>query len=345
MHHTPTDAPACNRSGLDRCVKLRSLDVSFNAIDAATGLEALADLRELKLYCNRLSSIAGVDRASPTLTTLLLQSNQLQPPPPTAAAAPSLSALCNLSFLRIDNNSSLGEAGLAALGLGSLSKLTELNASGTGLTSAEPLRGLSPTLETVSAPKATRLLLHTWSLYERIKRASTGQQYHTDVHTDVSSAEPLRASRQRRRRVVAHPQNPPSSTVPFLRKHALLNKSDTHNDDDDMLTPEKHLPAPGQREHSPQRHTAAVTAARTTTHTGNTVPQRANPTQTAYAHPRRSAQAQGQRSVAGAIANTGYGGTKGTRLQRKHGRSLAQGRLFLTCSRPRVLPAALDSCV
>jgi len=47
--------------------------------------------------------------------------------------------------------------------------------------------------------------------------------------------------------------------------------------------------------HSPQRHTAAGTAAPTTTDTGNTVPQRANPTQTAYAHPRKRAQAQGRR--------------------------------------------------
>ena len=62
-----------------------------------------------------------------------------------------------------------------------------------------------------------------------------------------------------------------------------------------MFTPERHLPTPGQHGHSPQRHTAAGTAAPTTTDTGNTVPQRANPTQTAYAHPRRRAQAQGQR--------------------------------------------------
>ena len=45
---------------------------------------------------------------------------------------------------------------------------------------------------------------------------------------------------------------------------------------------------------SPQRYTAAGTAAPTTADTGNTVPQLANPTQTAYAHPRRKAQAQGQ---------------------------------------------------
>jgi len=61
------------------------------------------------------------------------------------------------------------------------------------------------------------------------------------------------------------------------------------------MFPERHLPTLGQRGHSPQRHTAAGTAAPTTTDTGNTVPQRANPTQTAYAYPRRRAQAQGQR--------------------------------------------------
>jgi len=76
-----------------------------------------------------------------------------------------------------------------------------------------------------------------------------------------------------------------------------------------MFTPERHLPTPGQRRHSPgggvspkinrkkeisdiyiyiyigltrRRHTAAGTDAPTTTDTGNTVPQRANPTQTAY---------------------------------------------------------------
>jgi len=62
-----------------------------------------------------------------------------------------------------------------------------------------------------------------------------------------------------------------------------------------LYTPERHLPTPGQHGHGPQRHTAAGTAAPTTADTGNTVPQRASPTQTAYAHPRRRAQAQGQR--------------------------------------------------
>jgi len=57
------------------------------------------------------------------------------------------------------------------------------------------------------------------------------------------------------------------------------------------FTPERHLPTPGQCGHSPHRHTAAGTAAPTTTDTGNTVPQRTNPTHTAYAHPQRGAQA------------------------------------------------------
>ena len=61
-----------------------------------------------------------------------------------------------------------------------------------------------------------------------------------------------------------------------------------------MFTPKRHLPTLEQRGHSPRRHTAAGTAAPTTTDTGNTVPQRVNPIQMAYAHPRRRAQAQGQ---------------------------------------------------
>ena len=60
-------------------------------------------------------------------------------------------------------------------------------------------------------------------------------------------------------------------------------------------TPETRLPTPGQRGHSPQRHTAVGAAAPTTTDTENTVPQRANPTQTVHAHSRKRAQAQGQR--------------------------------------------------
>jgi len=62
-----------------------------------------------------------------------------------------------------------------------------------------------------------------------------------------------------------------------------------------IVYPERPLPTPGQHRHSPQRHTAAGTAAPTTADTGNTVPQRANPNQTAYARPQRRAQAQGQR--------------------------------------------------
>jgi len=43
-----------------------------------------------------------------------------------------------------------------------------------------------------------------------------------------------------------------------------------------IVYPEKHLPTPGQHGHSPQRHTAAGTAAPTTADMGSTVPQRAN---------------------------------------------------------------------
>ena len=59
-----------------------------------------------------------------------------------------------------------------------------------------------------------------------------------------------------------------------LRSYLHFNTAD----DDDSYTPERRLPTPGQRGHSPQRHTAAGTAAPTATDTGNTVPQRANPT-------------------------------------------------------------------
>ena len=66
------------------------------------------------------------------------------------------------------------------------------------------------------------------------------------------------------------------------------------NGDDDVY-PRETPPHIRTARASPQRHTAAGTTAPTTADTGNTVPQRANPTQTAYAHPRRRAQAQGKR--------------------------------------------------
>ena len=56
-------------------------------------------------------------------------------------------------------------------------------------------------------------------------------------------------------------------------------------DDDDDVYPRETPPHIRTARASPQRHTAAGTAAPTTADTGNTVPQRANPTQTAYAHP------------------------------------------------------------
>eukprot|EP00962_Isochrysis_galbana_P023890 scaffold7288_cov103-Isochrysis_galbana.AAC.1 len=145
----PADAEPLASAGLERCVRLRSLDVSFNSLRAAEGLATLHDLRELKLYCNRLTSVGGLG-ALPSLATLLLQSNRLQPPDPASSSpAPSLSGLPCLSLVRIDNNPALGDAGVAALGLAALPKLTELDASGTGLTNTEALRGLAPTLETL----------------------------------------------------------------------------------------------------------------------------------------------------------------------------------------------------
>ena len=75
----------------------------------------------------------------------------------------------------------------------------------------------------------------------------------------------------------------------------------------DVFTRGRHLPPQEQRRHSPQWHTAAGTAAPTTTDKGNTVPQRANPTQTAYAHTRRGAHAQGQRlGDVGSCPNANY---------------------------------------
>jgi len=51
-----------------------------------------------------------------------------------------------------------------------------------------------------------------------------------------------------------------------------VNPNPVLTGDDAMLTtPKRHLPTPGQCGHSPQRHTAAGTAAPTTTDTGNTV--------------------------------------------------------------------------
>jgi len=78
-----------------------------------------------------------------------------------------------------------------------------------------------------------------------------------------------------------------SCTIPELTNGYVVN--------DDDVYPRETPPHIRTARASPQRHTAAGTAAPTTADTGNTVPQRANPTQTAYAHPRRRAQAQGQR--------------------------------------------------
>ena len=46
--------------GLSRCVRLRVLDLSFNALAQIEGLDALGDLRELKLYANEIVHIDGL---------------------------------------------------------------------------------------------------------------------------------------------------------------------------------------------------------------------------------------------------------------------------------------------
>jgi len=64
-----------------------------------------------------------------------------------------------------------------------------------------------------------------------------------------------------------------------------------------MYTPERHLPTPGQRGHSPQRHTAAGTAAPTTTDTGNTVQQRANPHSNGLCSPPKEGPGPGSSTI------------------------------------------------
>ena len=49
LHHTGLRSML----GLSRCVRLRVLDLSFNALRAIEGLDALGDLRELKVYATR----------------------------------------------------------------------------------------------------------------------------------------------------------------------------------------------------------------------------------------------------------------------------------------------------
>jgi len=82
-----------------------------------------------------------------------------------------------------------------------------------------------------------------------------------DLPTLCFCAGPLHRSRSLR------PFPSPTQTFPAL---PLTQLRGSFSD-----TPERHLPTPGQRVHSPQRHTAAGTAAFTTTDMGNAVPQRA----------------------------------------------------------------------
>lgn len=49
-------------ANLEKLTKLRSLDLSFNNIEAIEGLSYNRDLRELKLYNNRITSILNLDQ-------------------------------------------------------------------------------------------------------------------------------------------------------------------------------------------------------------------------------------------------------------------------------------------
>ena len=43
-------------------LKLRSVDLSFNRLTALEGFKSLVDLRELKVYANRLESLGGLEK-------------------------------------------------------------------------------------------------------------------------------------------------------------------------------------------------------------------------------------------------------------------------------------------
>jgi len=70
-------------------------------------------------------------------------------------------------------------------------------------------------------------------------------------------------------------------------------------DGGDLFTPKRHLPTPGQRGQSPQRHTAAPLTA----DKGNTVSPRANFTQTAYAHVEKEEEREYEDVAALALAD------------------------------------------
>ena len=117
----------------------------------------------------------------------------------------------------------------------------------------------------------------SWSTRGRSRAVTLQREYaeHRKISLDVSFGHLATASAS-------------ALALFWVKSNAVL-----HVDDDDVY-PRETPPHIRTARASPQRPTAAGTAAPTTADTGNTVPQRANPTQTAYAHPRRRAQAQGQ---------------------------------------------------
>ena len=79
---------------------------------AGVRLDALGDLRELRLYANQIAHVRGLNAAA-KLQTLLLHDNQLGPE--CNAGGDGLLPLCALTTLRVDTNPRLGTAGLAEL--------------------------------------------------------------------------------------------------------------------------------------------------------------------------------------------------------------------------------------
>ena len=63
---------------LSRCVRLRVLDLSFNSIRSIEGLDALGDLRELRLSNNRIADIPLQITCLSKLRVFLLDKNGLE---------------------------------------------------------------------------------------------------------------------------------------------------------------------------------------------------------------------------------------------------------------------------
>jgi len=105
---------------------------------------------------------------------------------------------------------------------------------------------------------------------------------------------------------IATPPLPPGGISPSLKIDSTQTATATAADgsgagaearldagDDDMFTPERPHPLPGQRERSLQRHTAAGTAVHNTADKRSAVPQRADPTQMPLCSPQEGGPALG----------------------------------------------------